>query len=129
MTFTKGVKGYATAMGVRPPDAARALAEDGADAVGANCGGGFEQMIEVMSAMRPATDLPLWAKANAGLPELVAGKTVYRQTPEQMAGRLSGLVGAGARVAGGCCGTTPEHIAALRASRARAPCSGTREPK
>jgi len=64
--------------------------------------------------MRKATDLPLWMKANAGLPELVDGMAVYRQTPEQFATKIVELIQAGANFVGGCCGTTPEFIAAVR---------------
>lgn len=114
MTFDKGVKGYATMMGVRADDAARAIADMGADIVGSNCGAGIDNIIEIAAIMRPATQLPLWFKPNAGMPELIQGKTVYRETPEQMAGRIPDLVNAGADIVGGCCGTTPEHIAAFR---------------
>jgi len=110
MTFNKDRKGYATMMGIRPDQAARALTETGADLVGANCGGGADAMVEVITAMRQATHLPLWAKPNAGLPEIVKGRTVFRQSPDEMARYLDALREAGARVIGGCCGTTPEHI-------------------
>ena len=110
MTFDKGLRGYATMMGVRPAAAAAELEEAGADAVGSNCGAGIENMIEVAGLMSPATNLPLWIKPNAGLPELVKGRTVFRETSEQMAGHLPALLEAGATIIGGCCGTTPEHI-------------------
>ncbi|MFC1693843.1 homocysteine S-methyltransferase family protein [Candidatus Latescibacterota bacterium] len=114
MTFDRGMKGYATMMGVKPDDAARALEEAGADAVGSNCGTGIENMIEVAPIMGSATGLPLWIKPNAGIPELVDGVTVYRETPDQMASRIKELIEAGARIIGGCCGTTPEHIRKFR---------------
>jgi 5-methyltetrahydrofolate--homocysteine methyltransferase len=60
--------------------------------------------------MLEATDAPLWFKPNAGLPELEGGETVYRETPEEMAEKLAGLIEAGAAIVGGCCGTTPTHI-------------------
>jgi 5-methyltetrahydrofolate--homocysteine methyltransferase len=116
LTFDKGEAGYATMMGVRPQQAAEELTAAGASAVGANCGAGVENMIEIVELMKPATDLPLWAKANAGLPVLEDGKTVFRQTPADFAAAAPGLVEAGARIVGGCCGTTPEHIRALRAA-------------
>jgi 5-methyltetrahydrofolate--homocysteine methyltransferase len=119
MTFDKGVKGYATMMGVRPEQAAAELDGAGADAVGANCGSGIEDVTEVTRLMRTATVNPLWAKPNAGLPELVGGETVFRETPEQMAARLGGLVEAGAGIVGGCCGTTPAHVAALVKARGK----------
>ena len=113
MTFDKGAQGFATMMGVRPDRAAGTLQAAGASIVGANCGAGIEDMVHVMGLMRPETDLPLWAKANAGLPELVEGKTVYRETPEEMASHLEALLKAGASHVGGCCGTTPDHIRLL----------------
>ena len=117
MTFDKGPKGYATMMGVRPEQAADELQEAGADIVGSNCGHGIENMIEVIALMAEATDLPLWAKPNAGMPQLVDGETVFTQTPEETAAHFAGLVEAGARIIGGCCGTTPEHIRALVEAR------------
>ena len=110
MTFDKGLRGYATMMGVKPEEAAHSLEKAGAAVIGSNCGKGIEEMIEVAQLMRPETDLPLWFKPNAGLPELVDGKTIYRHTPEHMAAKIPELIGAGAKVVGGCCGSTPEHI-------------------
>jgi len=118
MTFEKGAAGYATIMGVTPERAAEELTAAGADAVGANCGAGIDNVIEIVRLMKGASSLPLWAKPNAGLPELVKGRTVFRETPGQMAARAGQLVEAGARIVGGCCGTTPEHIEALKASLA-----------
>ena len=124
MTFDRGAKTVATVMGVRPEQAAQALDEAGADLVGSNCGDGIEGHIEVARRLRSATRRPVWIKSNAGRPELVAGRTVFRQTPEAMAGHVAALLAAGANVVGGCCGTTPEHIraiaAAARAARATA---------
>ncbi|MGI5818268.1 MAG: homocysteine S-methyltransferase family protein [Armatimonadota bacterium] len=117
MTFDKGTKGYATMMGVTPERAAEELQEAGADIVGSNCGHGIENMIEVIALMRGATDLPLWAKPNAGMPQLVDGRTVFTQTPEETAAHFADLARAGARIIGGCCGTTPEHIRALVGAR------------
>jgi len=121
MTFESGPGGFATIMGVNPERAAQALAEAGPDMVGSNCGSGIRHMIEVARLMRPATSLPLWFKPNAGLPELVNGKTVFRETPEEMARHFAELVDAGANVIGGCCGTTPRHISALVAQRRSMP--------
>jgi len=110
MTFDRGARGYATMMGVRPEQAAEALADAGADIIGSNCGNGIANMVEVARLLRAATDRPLWLKANAGLPELVGGKTVCRETPDAMAAHVPALLEAGAAFIGGCCGTTPEHI-------------------
>ena len=118
LTFDKGPAGYATMMGVRPERAAEELTAAGADAVGANCGAGVENMVEIAALLGAATGLPLWTKPNAGLPELINGQTVFRQTPEDFAALVPALVAAGARVVGGCCGTTPEHVRAIRAALA-----------
>ncbi len=116
MTFDRGPKALATVMGVRPEQAARALEEAGADVVGSNCGDGIEGHIEVARRMRAATRRPVWIKSNAGRPELIGGRTVFRQTPEAMAGHVEALLAAGANLIGGCCGTTPEHIRAIAAA-------------
>ncbi|MFW6438340.1 MAG: homocysteine S-methyltransferase family protein, partial [Armatimonadota bacterium] len=117
MTFDRGPKGYATMMGVTPERAAEELQAAGADIVGSNCGHGIENMIEVIGLMREATDLPLWAKPNAGMPQLVDGQTVFTQTPDETAAHFEALVEAGAHIIGGCCGTTPEHIRAMVEAR------------
>lgn len=114
MTFNSSPKGFRTMMGVTPQRAARELTEAGADVIGANCGNGVEQMIGITKEMRAASDKPILIHANAGLPELQDGKTVFRQTPSDMASRVKELVDAGASIIGGCCGTTPDHIAAIR---------------
>jgi 5-methyltetrahydrofolate--homocysteine methyltransferase len=119
MTFDKKRSGYATMMGVRPEQSALELERAGVDIVGANCGAGIDDMIEVARLMRQTTSLPIWCKPNAGFPEFVDGNTVYRETPEKMASQLRPLVAAGASIVGGCCGTTPAHIAALVQERTR----------
>jgi 5-methyltetrahydrofolate--homocysteine methyltransferase len=120
MTFDRTSKGFATMMGVAPQKAAAVLGAADADMVGANCGAGIDNMIEVTKAMRRATRLPLWIKPNAGLPQLVDGKTVFRETPKEMAGKVEALLEAGANVIGGCCGTTPGHIRKIAAAAAEA---------
>jgi 5-methyltetrahydrofolate--homocysteine methyltransferase len=114
MTFSHGPAGHRTMMGVSPAQAAKGLTAAGADIVGANCGNGIEQMIEITREFRENTDRPILIHANAGMPELVGGKTVFRQTPQDMAGKVKDLLAAGANIVGGCCGTTPDHIAAMR---------------
>ena len=110
MTFDKGARGYATMMGITPEKAAGEFEAAGADAVGSNCGSGIENLIEVARLMKSVTYLPLWIKPNAGLPELVNGETVFRQSPEEMASHVGELLEAGASILGGYCGTTPGHI-------------------
>ena len=119
LTFEQGPAGYATMMGVRPAAAACDLLEAGADVVGANCGAGIEQIIEVVELIKPESDGPVWAKPNAGLPQLVDGRTVFSQSPGEMVEHFPALVAAGARLIGGCCGTTPGHIRALVEARDR----------
>ncbi len=114
MTFDKGPREYATMMGVTPEQAAAELEAAGADVVGSNCGSGIDNIIEVARIMRSSTGLPLWFKPNAGQPELINGKTVYRETPEEMASRIPEFANAGANIIGGCCGTTPDHIRKFR---------------
>jgi len=116
MTFDRGAKMIATVMGVTPEQAARTLDGAGADLVGSNCGDGIAGHVEVARLLRAATERPVWIKSNAGRPELVDGRTVFRQTPEEMAGHVADLLAAGANVIGGCCGTTPQHIRAIAAA-------------
>lgn len=116
MTFDAGAKGYRTIMGVDCATAARELVAAGADVVGANCGNGPRRMVDVMREMRDAVEAPLVVHANAGMPELVNGETVFRLQPEEMAAVVDDLIGAGASILGGCCGTTPAHIAAIRSA-------------
>lgn len=106
--------GYRTVMGVDCREAAERLQEAGADVLGSNCGNGVEQMVPIIEDFRRHTARPLLVHANAGTPEWVEGAVVYRQSPEHMAGFVPRLVAAGASVVGGCCGTTPEHIRAIR---------------
>lgn len=116
MTFERTVQGdYRTMMGVSPTDAARELVAAGAHVIGANCGNGMERMVEIVRELRqaaPAT--PILVHANAGLPKNVNGVDVFPETPADMAGRVPALVEAGANIIGGCCGTTPAHIAAIK---------------
>jgi 5-methyltetrahydrofolate--homocysteine methyltransferase len=115
MTFDSTPRGYFTIMGVSVEAAARGLAEAGADAVGSNCGNGIGHMVAIAREFRRHTGLPLVIQANAGLPRTVDGETVYDETPEFMADRARELLAIRVSVIGGCCGTTPAHIAALRA--------------
>lgn len=113
MTFDSGKRRDRTMTGVRPADAARRLADAGADVVGANCGVGVDQARPICDELVAATDLPVWIKANAGLPDLVGREVVYPMAPDEFAGHVEQLVDAGAAFVGGCCGTTPEFVAAI----------------
>jgi len=115
MTFDATPRGFFTIMGVSVEAAAAGLLEAGADAVGSNCGSGIEQMVQVAREFRRHTAAPLVIQANAGLPRAVDGRTVYDETPAFFADRARDLAELGVSVIGGCCGTTPGHIAALRA--------------
>lgn len=115
-SFALGRRGFRTMMGVSPEVAAREAADAGADVIGTNCGNGIENMIEIVRLMHAAVpDRPILVQANAGMPELIDGIAVYPETPEYMASRVAELIAAGATIVGGCCGTTPEHIAAIAA--------------
>jgi len=116
MTFDATPRGFYTIMGVDIPSAAEGLIAAGADIVGSNCGNGIERMVAIARAFTAVTDRPLLIQSNAGLPETRDGKLVYSETPEFMAGYAGELIAAGARILGGCCGTTPAHIRALRAA-------------
>jgi 5-methyltetrahydrofolate--homocysteine methyltransferase len=115
-TFDRTAQGdYRTMMGLAPEAAAAAAIDAGADIIGTNCGNGFARMIEVALAMRPAArGRPIMVQANAGLPRSVDGQDLYPDSPADMAALAPRLLDAGAAVIGGCCGTTPEHIAAIR---------------
>ncbi len=104
-------------MGVTPEQAAQALEDYGADVIGANCGNGIDGYIPICERYAKTTKLPIWIKANAGLPELINGEIVYNTTAEEFASRLPTLISAGASFIGGCCGTSPQFIAALKESR------------
>lgn len=114
MTFDPTPRGWFTIMGNDIPAVARELADAGADVIGSNCGQGTEGMLSVAGEFAKATDLPLLIQANAGLPVLKDGKVHYPETPSEMAVVLPELLTAGVMIVGGCCGTTPAHIAALR---------------
>ncbi len=107
-------RGTRTMMGAKPSDVVKKYRQMGAVLVGANCGTTLENMETIIgeyAATEPA--FPLWAKPNAGLPRVEAGQTHYDVTPEQMALFARRYVELGARVVGGCCGSTPEHVAAI----------------
>jgi len=118
LTFERG----RTMMGTRPEEAADVLAGMGVAALGANCGNGFEEVERVLPGLAAgAPGLPLVAKANAGRPIATAdGGVYYPGTPAEAGAHALRAVAAGARIVGGCCGTTPAHVAAIAAALARA---------
>ena len=100
--------------GITPAVAAEKLTEAGADVVGTNCGLAIEHIIEIVTDMRAATDGPILAHVNAGIPKLVNGKEIiYPDTPDHMAEQMKRMIEAGANIIGGCCGTSPEYIRAF----------------
>lgn len=116
MTFEKIIGGgYRTMMGISPSDMTAVLVEAGADLIGTNCGNGIEDMIGMVKEIRSVDrDIPVLVHANAGMPCIVDGATVFPETPDDMARRVKELVEAGANIVGGCCGTTPDHICKVR---------------
>ena len=99
--------------GATPEDIARSLDAWGADVIGLNCSVGPQIILEAIEKMAPHTKRKLSAQPNAGMPRDVGGRSMYMASPEYMATYARHLVQAGARVVGGCCGTTPEHIKAI----------------
>jgi 5-methyltetrahydrofolate--homocysteine methyltransferase len=108
-------RGTRTMMGVKPAQVMKFFSEKGAAAVGANCGSSLENMEKIIieySTSNPG--FPIWAKPNAGLPQSDAdGNTTYVVTPEQMGEAARTNISNGARIVGGCCGSSPEHIARI----------------
>jgi 5-methyltetrahydrofolate--homocysteine methyltransferase len=105
---------YRTTMGEGPEKLAELAQELGCAVVGANCGQGIATMAGLVRQLAEMTDLPIVAQPNAGQPELVAGRTVYRQEASVFARHVPELFEAGAKIIGGCCGTTADHIRAIR---------------
>src|SRR5206468_11289080 len=93
---------------------AQQLAEWGADVIGVNCSVGPAGVLEAVEKMVKVTDRPISAVPNAGLPKDVGDRKIYLASPEYMASYARRMIEAGARIVGGCCGTTPEHIKKIR---------------
>jgi 5-methyltetrahydrofolate--homocysteine methyltransferase len=115
MTFSPDMNGgYHTMMGVTPEEMVTAMKEAGAHIIGSNCGNGIRGMIDIVRLIRSADDrIPVIIQANAGLPELIDGRTIFQESPEMMASYVPDLIKAGVNIIGGCCGTTPAHIKAM----------------
>ncbi|MFH0945874.1 MAG: homocysteine S-methyltransferase family protein [Planctomycetota bacterium] len=114
MTFDRTPRGYFTIMGVDIAAAVTGLKQAGAAVVGSNCGNGIENMVEIAKGFRERTEMPLIIQSNAGLPEVRGEAVVYTETPEFFAEKAKALLQTGVSILGGCCGTTPDHIRALR---------------
>jgi methionine synthase I (cobalamin-dependent)/5,10-methylenetetrahydrofolate reductase len=102
--------------GSSPDQAAALLTEWGADAIGCNCSTGPATVLTAIEAMRAVTSLPLAAMPNAGMPRAVEGRNIYLCSPEYMASFARKAIKAGAQFVGGCCGTTPNHIRAMKSA-------------
>lgn len=116
MTFDALPDGsFRSMMGVSPADMVEPLINAGADVIGSNCGNGSAGMIEIIKEIRSVnSSIPVLIHANAGLPILEDGDTIFPETPDYMASHVEEMIEAGVNVIGGCCGTTPDHITALR---------------
>lgn len=105
---------YRTMMGTSPAEAVEMLLAEGADVIGANCGNGAAGMVEIVRQIRLVDkEIPVLVHANAGMPVLKDGVSVFPETPGQMSAQIGDLIHAGANIVGGCCGTTPEHISRI----------------
>jgi len=115
-SFEKTLQGeYRTMMGLSPVEAIRAAVDAGADIIGTNCSNGMERMIDIVKEIRSEfPDTFILVQANAGLPILVDNESKFPETPEMMAAYVPALIEAGVNIVGGCCGTTPEHIKAIK---------------
>jgi 5-methyltetrahydrofolate--homocysteine methyltransferase len=114
MTFDKIPKGYYTIMGVSIEDAVKGLEDTGADIIGSNCGNGIDNMVEIAKQLKEHSGKPILIQSNAGIPENKDGNLIYPETPAFFAEKTLELIEAGVSIIGGCCGTTPEHIQAIR---------------
>ncbi len=111
VTFTRDDR---TILGDSPEKAARVLTESGADVIGVNCSGGPTQLLRILKQMRQAApQMKFWVKPNAGWPEQVSGRIMYPADPEYFGDYALSFRAAGASIVGGCCGTTPAHIASM----------------
>lgn len=118
VTFTRDDR---TILGDEPAAVTRALVEEGADVIGVNCSGGPSQLLRILRAMRQAApQARFWVKPNAGWPEQVGGRIMYPADPDYFGEFALSFCQSGASIVGGCCGTTPAHIAAMRKALASA---------
>lgn len=115
-TFEKTVNNdYRTMMGVTPTEMAKAMVEAGADIIGTNCGNGIARMIDIVKEIKAAApNTPILVHANAGAPVNVGGVDTFPESPDDMKAQVPALIAAGANIIGGCCGTTPAHIKAIK---------------
>ena len=114
IAFATEAKGARTIMGNSAEECAKKIADAGADCLGSNCGDiNPTQMAVVVSLLKSATRLPILTQPNAGKPKLIDDKTVFEMTPSDFTTGIKECLNAGAKLIGGCCGTSPEHIRAV----------------
>ena len=116
MTFNATPRGFFTTMGTTVEQACRALVEAGANLVGSNCGNGIAAMVELAREFAAHATVPVAIQSNAGMPEDRGGELYYPEGPDDTAARVGELMDLGVAVIGGCCGTGPDHIRAVRAA-------------
>jgi 5-methyltetrahydrofolate--homocysteine methyltransferase len=114
MTFNKTPRGFLTLMGTSLENASAELEKAGADIVGSNCGDGMDKMVEIARELRKHARVPVAIQGNAGLPVTEGTSLVYPETPEFVAEKAAEILQLRVQIIGGCCGTRPEHIRAIR---------------
>jgi methionine synthase I (cobalamin-dependent) len=114
MVYDSGPQKDTTMMGNTPEQVVAEITKIGVDGIGANCGQGIEAFLPICRRLRAVTDLPLWIKPNAGLPEDVEGEPVFNTTPREFVEFVPELIGSGADFIGGCCGTDERFIREIR---------------
>jgi 5-methyltetrahydrofolate--homocysteine methyltransferase len=114
MTYNRTPHGYRTMMGNSPEVCVKRAEQAGAAVIGANCGSGIEDYVPLAPILRALTSLPLWVKANAGVPQIVGGKVLYPLTAEQYASFVPAILEVGVSLIGGCCGTNPSFIQEMK---------------
>jgi len=115
-TFNATPRGFFTTMGNAVEQVCAVLTDAGADLVGSNCGNGIDTMVDLAREFAVHATVPIVIQSNAGLPENLDGELRYPESPEFMAERVEALLDLGVAIIGGCCGTGPEHIRAIRAA-------------
>lgn len=116
MTFNATPRGFFTTMGNTVEQACSVLTDAGADLVGSNCGNGIDAMVELAHEFASHATVPIAIQSNAGMPEDRGGELHYPEGPDDMAARVGELMDLGVAIIGGCCGTGPDHIRAIRAA-------------
>ena len=114
LTYDKTARGFYTYMGIDIDSTIKKLENEGVDVIGSNCGNGFENMVEIAKQFKKLTSIPLLIQANAGQPRLTGDGLIYDETPDFFAENTRKLIDIGVSIIGGCCGTTPAHISAIR---------------